>query len=139
MIVALPDGGAWLTEYTSSNVAPAYTGNRIAQVSSSLGLSELPNLAMQTGVFDGTRYDAKPRGIAVSASGQPWFAEYEAGNPGYRLGTTGGASGYTEYTLAAMGIGAGTPRTIRKAPDGKLWFTVTGGHRHPHHHAAADG
>ena len=32
-IVAAPDGGAWMTEYGSSNVAPAYVGNRIASVS----------------------------------------------------------------------------------------------------------
>ena len=31
-IAAAPAGGAWMTEYGSSNVAPAYTGNRIAMV-----------------------------------------------------------------------------------------------------------
>ena len=33
-IVAAPDGGAWLTEYGSSNVGPAYVGNRLARVGS---------------------------------------------------------------------------------------------------------
>ena len=45
---------------------------------------------MQTGSFDGTRYDAKPKGIAVAPDGKPWFVQAEAGNPGYRIATTGG-------------------------------------------------
>ena len=96
-IVAAPDGGAWVTEYGSSNVQPDYIGNRIARVGSDLSLGEWPNLAMQTGTFDGTRYDAKPKGIAVTPAGKPWFVEAEAGNPGYRIGTTGSGTGYVEY------------------------------------------
>ena len=42
----------------------------------------MPNLGMQTGTCDGTRYDAKPKGIAVAPDGKPWFVQAEAGNPG---------------------------------------------------------
>ena len=52
--------------------------------------------------LDPLRYDAKPKGIDVGADGTPWFAEADAGNPGYRIGTAKGASGYTEYSGAVL-------------------------------------
>jgi streptogramin lyase len=128
-IAAAPDGGAWLTEYGSSNVSPAYTGNRLARIDAGLGLQEHPNLALQTGSFDGTRYDAKPKGIAVAPGGKPWFVQAEAGNPGYRIATTGGALGYTEYRpcpTAALcsGVSSGTALTdVAVAGDGTVWYT----------------
>ena len=130
-IAASPDGGAWLTEYSASNVGPAYTGNRVAQVTPELGLNEAGNLALQGGrtTLDPLRYDAKPKGIAVAADGKPWFAEADAGNPGYRIGTTGGST-YTEYSgpcLAASpcsGSFTGQGITdVAVGADGSVWYT----------------
>jgi streptogramin lyase len=101
-IAAAPDGGAWLAEYSASNVAPAWAGNRIAQVAPDLGLNELGNLAFQTGSLSSLRYDAKPKGITVAPDGTPWFAEADAGNPGYRIGHANG-SVYTEYSGPCFG------------------------------------
>ena len=81
-IVAAPEGGAWLAEYGSSNVGPAYTGNRLARVSSGLGLSEYPNLGMQTGTWDGTRYDAKPAGHRRRAGRQALVHRVRRRQPG---------------------------------------------------------
>ena len=46
---------------------------------------------------DSTRYDARPAGVTIGKKdGLPWFAESNAGNPGYRLArATGGL--YEEY------------------------------------------
>ena len=85
---------------------------------------------MQTGVWDGGRYDAKPKGIAIAPDGKPWFAEADAGNPGYRLGTTGGASSATlEYRpcpTAALCSGSFTGTglsDVAVAADGTVWYT----------------
>ena len=54
-------GTAWFTENSSSNVGPAYAGNRIAHTDGSLVIGEYPDLWHQTGVpEDSTRYDAQP-------------------------------------------------------------------------------
>ena len=183
-IVAAPDTGAWFTEYTSSNVPP-YNGNRIAKVAKDLGVTEHVNIAMQTGSWDGNRYDTKPRGISVDSAGIPWFVESDPGNPGYRIARSNGSNGYVEYrpcpTMAlcsgsftgtgltdtaiaddgavwytndikksigrfvpadatyeefplaniGTGLGSGTPRAIRKGPDGALWLAVSGGFSNP--------
>ena len=183
-IVAAPDTGAWFTEYSSSNVPPYY-GNRIAKVTKELGVAEHVNIAMQTGTWDGNRYDSKPRGISVDSAGIPWFVESEVGNPGYRIARSNGSNGYLEYrpcpTMAlcsgsftgtgltdtaiaddgavwytneikksigrfnpadatyeefplaniGTGLGQGTPRAIRKGPDGTLWIAVNGGSSNP--------
>jgi streptogramin lyase len=130
-IAAAPGGGAWLAENSASNVGPGYAGNRVAQVSAALGVNEAPNLALQGGrtTLDPLRYDAKPRGIAVAADGTPWFAEADAGNPGYRIGTSTGST-YTEYSgpcvAAAPCSGSYTGSGITDVAvgkDGSVWYT----------------
>jgi streptogramin lyase len=130
-IAAAPGGGAWLSEYSASNVGPAYAGNRVAMVSPDFGLNEAPNLALQGGrtTLDALRYDAKPKGIAVAADGKPWFAEADAGNPGYRIGTTGGST-YTEYSGPCVGAspcsGSFTGQGITDVATGQdssVWYT----------------
>jgi hypothetical protein len=93
-----------------------------------VGVVEQVNIAQQTGVWDGSRYDAKPKNVAVLADGTPWFVEADAGNPGYRLATPGG-SGYQEYrpcpTAAnCSGLLSGDGLTdIAVGGDGMLWYT----------------
>jgi hypothetical protein len=126
-----PNGGAWLTEYGATSVSP-YWGDRVAYYNGSL--SEGPNIAMQNGqtAINSLRYAASPMGIAVDARGLPWFAESDAGNPGYRIGTyVGTGSNYTEYliqpcegTNPCSGSYTGQGITdVAVAPDGKIWFT----------------
>ncbi len=131
-IAAAPGGGAWLTEYSASNIAPAYAGNKIAYVTKTLGLSESVNLALQDGqtTLNSLRYDAKPKGITVAADGSPWFAEADNGNPGYRIGTSHGGSGYTEYSgpcvSAAPCSGSYTGQGITDVAlgsDAAVWYT----------------
>jgi streptogramin lyase len=127
-IAASPLGGAWLAENYSSNVGPDYVGDRIAYVSPALDLVESNSLAMQNGPWDGSRYDARPKGIAVAADGTPWFSEAEAGNPGYRLGR-GVGKGYNEWRMCptsvlCSGVLSGEALTdVTIAPDGAVWYT----------------
>jgi streptogramin lyase len=132
--VAVGAGGvAWFTEYTTTNVSP-YPGARIASIAPSLGgVVERDNLAIQTGTtLVSSRYDARPAGITTDSLGTPWFAEAEAGLPGYRVATTSGARGYTEYLItpcgppgaACSGTPSGTGITdVAVARDGAIWFT----------------
>ena len=55
---------------------------------------------MQNGqtAIDSLRYAASPMGIAVDATGLPWFAESDPGNPGYRIGTYAGNGPSTPST-----------------------------------------
>lgn len=129
----------WMTEHSSYNAVPAgsppgyYPGNRVAISSSSLGLTELTNLAQQTnptGALDGLRYDAKPKGIAADGKGGAWFVQENPGNPGYRLAYTGGGP-YTEYLISpcpgvspCSGSFTGTgPSDVTVAKDGRVWLT----------------
>ena len=52
-------------------------------------MTDSDNLALQGGLvaLDPLRYEAQPAGITTDASGTPWFAESDAGNPGWRIGT----------------------------------------------------
>ncbi|WP_027008427.1 hypothetical protein [Conexibacter woesei] len=130
-VAASPNGGAWLTEYGYSNAA-GFPGDRIAYYDGAL--LEGPNIAAQNGQtqLDSLRYAAQPMGIAVDAGGLPWFAESDAGNPGYRIGTyVGTGNNYTEYpiqpceaTNPCSGSYTGQGITdVAVAPDGKIWFT----------------
>jgi streptogramin lyase len=125
-------GTAWFTEKSSSNVGPAYAGNRIAHTDGSLVIGEYPDLWHQTGVpADSGRYDARPAGVTIGKKdGLPWFAESNAGFPGYRLArATGGL--YEEYqvkpcapTPPCSGSNTGTgPLSVAGALDGTIWFT----------------
>jgi streptogramin lyase len=125
------NGGVWFTESSTTNVAP-YWGDRIAYYNGSV--SEGPNIAMQNGQtsLNSLRYDAKPEGIAVDAAGRPWFAEADAGNPGYRIGTYAGTGDtYLEYLISpceasapCSGSYTGEGITdVAVAQDGKVWFT----------------
>ena len=178
-IVAAPDGGAWMTEYGSSNVAPAYSGNRIARVGAGLGLAEYPNLAMQTGELrrdalrrqaEGDRARARRQAVVrPGRGGQPRLPDRHdrrhqrlhrvpaLPDDGAVLGRVhrhraqrrGSRRGRHRLVhergqeddralrarrrrlrgVPARGIdpalGSGTPRAIRKAPDGALWAAVT--------------
>lgn len=126
-------GTAWFTENSSSNVGPAYAGNRIAHTDGSLVIGEYPDLWHQTGVpADSTRYDARPAGVTIGKKdGLPWFAESNPGFPGYRLArATGGL--YEEYQLkpcvpepmTCSGSNTGTgPLSVASDLDGNIWFT----------------
>ena len=125
------NGTAWFTEHSASNVGPTYTGNRIAAIGSSLGVSESDNLALQGHgpPLDSLRYDAKPAGITTAPDGTPWFAEADPGNPGYRIARANG-TGYVEYPIApclgtpCSGSYTGTgPTDVAVAQDGAIWFT----------------
>ena len=128
-IVAAADGSAWFTEY-DSGPAPARNGGRVAQIAPDLGLTELPNLANQTGVFDSSRFDPKPKGITIDGSGTPWFAEYSAGLPGYRIAKVSGAA-YTEYfppcvagSSYCSGQASGSALSdVAAGHDGAIWYT----------------
>ncbi|HET6508142.1 MAG TPA: hypothetical protein VFG42_15230 [Baekduia sp.] len=133
-VAAVPNGpGVWFTEKSASNVAPSYYGSRIA-FSSGGAPTEGPNIAIQNGntAINSLRYDAKPSGIVVDATGKPWFVEEDPGNPGYRIGTYGGTgSSYEEFSVApceavspCSGSYTGTGLTdLAIAPDGGIWFT----------------
>ncbi len=139
--VAKNGDAAWITEHSASNVGPTYYGDRIAFVTSGLGVSEYDNLAIQTEgstTLESLRYDAKPSGITTDANGAPWFAEADPGNPGYRIakglpgmGHNGTAGGYEEYLVQPCGSGnpcsgsyTGTGVTdVAVAADGAKWFT----------------
>ncbi len=126
-IVAAPDGGAWFTEKSGSNISPTFYGNRIAYVSSSLGgPNEQVNLALQGGrtTLDGLRYVAQPKGITMGVDGKPWFVSSDPGNPGWYIGTTNG-TGYEEYRLCPCGSVAGSPSLtdVVAATGGMLWYT----------------
>jgi streptogramin lyase len=126
-------GTAWFTEKSSSNVGPAYAGNRIAHTDGSLVIGEYPDLWHQTGVPENsTRYDARPAGVTIGKKdGLPWFAESNAGFPGYRLArATGGL--YEEYQvkpcapepMTCSGSNTGTgPLSVASDLDGNIWFT----------------
>ena len=129
--IALQSTGlAWITESGTSNVTPDWPGSRVASVTADLGLNELPNLGIQTGVQDSSRYDAKPAGITVDKDGAVWFVESSPGLPGYRVGKVVGG-GYQEYLITpcapsgpCSGSHTGTgPVDIAAAPDGTIWFT----------------
>ena len=123
------DGTAWFAENGASNTE-GWPGNRMASTSAGLGLSELPNLAFQTGSLDSSRYDAKPSGVTIAPDGGVWFAESTAGLPGYRIAKVAGA-GYQEYLVtpcapsppcSGSNTGQG-PTDVAAAPDGSIWFT----------------
>jgi streptogramin lyase len=126
-------GTAWFTEVSSNNVGPAYAGNRIAHTDGSLVIGEYPDLWHQTGVPENpSRYDARPAGVTIGAKdGLPWFAESNAGFPGYRLArATGGL--YEEYQvkpcapepMTCSGSNTGTgPLSVASDLDGNIWFT----------------
>lgn len=123
---------AWFTERSFSNVAP-YPGERIASISESLSLNQLPNLAIQSGEFNERefelRYDPEPTGITIDPNGKPWFAEQSTVS-GWRLGTapSGGLIGpYTEYELESCPgyYKCDAPTDTAIAPDGSVWFTTT--------------
>jgi streptogramin lyase len=127
-----PAGGVWFTEHSSSNVSPAFSGNRIGYYNESV--SEGPNIAIQDGGsgLSSSRFPADPSGIAVDATGRPWFAEENPGNPGYRIGTYSGAGNhYDEYQITpcegsspCSGSNTGQGLTdVAIAPDGGIWFT----------------
>jgi hypothetical protein len=126
-------GGAWFTEYSSSNQAPDYHGGRIAFYDGGPP-AEGPNVAIQNGntSLNGLRYDSRPAGVAVAADGRPWFVESDPGNPGYRLASWAGAGdSYQEYLVSpceaaspCSGSYTGTGLTdLAIAPDGGIWFT----------------
>ncbi|HYJ21214.1 MAG TPA: hypothetical protein VEW07_04225 [Solirubrobacterales bacterium] len=131
--IAIASGGtAWLTENSASNVGPAYAGNRIASTNGGLTLDEYPDLWHQTGVpADSSRFDAGPAGITIGKDGAPWFAEDNAGFPGYRLARGSGGL-YQEYqvkpcvpapaTCSGSNTGTGV-LSVTTAPDGSIWFT----------------
>ena len=131
-IVAAPDGGAWMTEYGTGPQTPDpadRAGSRIARVSSSLGLDELPNIQTFPGVYSPARFDAKPRGITVAPDGTPWFTEADNGNPGYRVAKVAG-NGYVEYSAPCVaqspcsGSFTGTGLTdVAVDQTGAVWYT----------------
>lgn len=120
---------AWFTEYSSSNISP-YTGNRIASIDAGLGVSELPNIAAPGLPGDTTRLGVKPAGIALDASGRPWFSEAEVTFNGWRIATVRGGA-YEEYEVKPCAAGSpcsgsntGTGITdVTVAQDGSVWFT----------------
>jgi hypothetical protein len=125
-IAAAPGGGAYVAEYFEGG-GPAYAGNRLAFLSSTLGLQEYANLALQTGAFVSARYDAKPRGVAVGASGTPWFTQADNGLPGYRV-AKGPGGVYTEYDAAGGPSGStanGALTSVAVDPAGAVWYLNT--------------
>lgn len=127
-------GTAWFTEKSSSNVGPAYAGNRIAHTDGSLVIGEYPDLWHQTGVpEDSTRYDARPTGVTIGKKDDlPWFTEANSGFPGYRLARAVGGGLYEEYQvkpcatppLTCSGANSAIgPLSIASGLDGTLWFT----------------
>ncbi|MXG91321.1 Vgb family protein [Nocardioides flavescens] len=130
-VATAPGGGAWITEKTTSNVAP-YPGARIAQITDG-GLTEGPNVAVQGGAttLTSSRYDAKPSGITVAADGTPWFVEEDPGTPGYRIASYTGGATYNEYAVTpceaqnpCSGSYSGRGLTdVAAGGDGGLWFT----------------
>jgi hypothetical protein len=183
-VAAAPNGGAWFTEHSYSNVGPTFYGDRIGFFNGG-GVTEGPNVAIQNGATSilSSRYAAQPAGIAVTDDGRPWFVEESSGSPGYRVATWNGTgdsydeylispcegvspcsgsntgTGLTDvtiapdggiwftnvlnkkfgrmdpdthimeqYTMASLGLGAGSPRQITTAPDGTLWMTSSQGY-----------
>lgn len=129
-------GGIWFTERSTTNVplSPGvYPGARVARWDGSAAPPlEGPNIAVQNGnvLINSPRFDAKPSGIAVTPLGQPWFAEEDPGNAGYRIGTYTGGNSYTEFqppcdaVSPCSGSYTGTGlRDVAIAPDGGVWFT----------------
>ncbi|HYV15606.1 MAG TPA: hypothetical protein VE972_06270 [Conexibacter sp.] len=125
-----PGGRAWFSEEGDYNLAP-YPDDRIASIDASLSVTESDNIALQNHrvTLDPARYPAQPQGITVDAAGKPWFAEANAGSPGYRIATANGL-GYDEYLLApcsgspCSGSNTGTgPTDVAVAKDGSIWFT----------------
>lgn len=138
--VAPASGGAWFTENRASNVSP-YPGDRIGEIFAGITVLQDNSLFAQGGGSPvepefSLRYDSQPEGIAVDASGKPWFAESSAGIPGYRIATapanaTEVAFPYSEYLLtcasakapcSGSNTGSG-PSDVAVAPDGSVWFT----------------
>lgn len=131
--VAVGAGGlAWFTETNGSNYPP-FPGHRIASIDGNLSVTESENLALQGGLvaLDGLRYEARPAGITTDPSGKPWFAESDAGNPGWRIATSRGL-GYDEYLITpcaprpavCSGSNTGVGATdVAVAQDGSIWFT----------------
>ncbi|HEY0280445.1 MAG TPA: hypothetical protein VGC32_19430 [Solirubrobacterales bacterium] len=125
-----PTGVAWFTENSSNNVGPAYAGNRIAHVDSSLAIQQYPDLWHQPGHTDESRYAAEPAGVTIGKEGAPWFAEADSGLAGYRLAKAV-AGEYQEYLLKpceptqpCSGSYTDTgPLSVATAPDGSIWFT----------------
>ncbi|MDO9354245.1 MAG: hypothetical protein Q7T55_11145, partial [Solirubrobacteraceae bacterium] len=128
---------AWFSEYGSSNVeSPAgsgnFPGNRVARAGSSLGVTELPNLAVRppSTTIDSLRYDAQPKGIVADGAGGAWFAQASPGNPGWRVARAHGTA-YDEYQVTpckpmppCSGSYTGTGITdVALAKDGSVWFT----------------
>jgi streptogramin lyase len=131
-VAVTPDGGAWVSVNGASNTA-GWPGNRIARASVDGGLDEKVNLAFQNGrtTVDSARYDAKPRGMATTADGTPWFVQENPGLPGWRIATWSGPD-YTEYFAPCATAGA-SPCSgantgeglvdVTVAADGSIWYT----------------
>lgn len=139
-VAAIPGAaGVWFSERSTSNVAygPSspnagqYPGARVARWNGTL--SEGPNIATQFGnvALNSLRYDAKPDGVTVDASGIPWFAEADPGNAGYRIARyTPGTDHYDEWSLPC---GPGSPcsgsytgtgaRDVAVDSHGAVWYT----------------
>ena len=133
-VAVAADGTAWLTESGTTNATTDWPGNRVAWASGPGALNELPNLADQTPIRDGSRFDAKPTGITITNDGDVWFTEANPGNPGYRIAKAlpAGTSGsYQEFQLPCVegaspcsGSNTGTgPVSIAATPNGDLWYT----------------
>lgn len=122
------DGGVWVAEHGAGNASSNWKGNRLARISPNLGLQELTDIAHQPG-FDELHYDSKPRGVASTPDGTPWFVQYDAGH-GYRIATPGG-SGYLEYRPPCVAAPPGCSGSssgpslsdVTVAPDGAVWYT----------------
>ena len=115
-IAAAPDGGAWLTEYGSSNVVPGLhraTGSRSVGAGSGPGRVRRTS-RMQTGglrrraATTPSRRGSRSRRTASRGSSRPRPATRATGSA-----PTGGASGYAEYrpcptTALCSGVLSGT-------------------------------
>jgi streptogramin lyase len=132
-IAVEPDGSAWFTEYSSSNVLTNgdYPGDRLGHTDAAFAITQSTNIATQaSSTLDPQRYDAKPSGIAIDAAGVPWFAESSPGLPGYRIAHASG-TGYAEYLITpclaqspCSGSNTGTgPTGVAVAADSSIWFT----------------
>lgn len=138
------NGAAWVSEISAGNAQykPAWAGNRIAKVTppatdpaggftTGMQIDEGPNIAFQSGSYDSSRFDAKPRGVTIGPDNTPWFAESSGGNPGYRIANYKGGSTYTEFQLSPCpgtspcsgSHSAQGPLDVTADHQGGIWFT----------------
>ncbi len=132
-IGAAPDGSAWFAETQSlpTPAGPPYYGNRLAHIDTSMTITEMGNLALQTGTFVGPRWSARPWGVTVGDDGTPWFTQSSADSGGYRIARVlSSVEGtYKEYSPPCGGTpcsgtysGVG-PTDVAVDADGDVWFT----------------